>query len=122
MSATTASSPQPFEYVIPQTAIDNMKQKLHLTQFPDELEDSGWDYGTPLVEIKRLVTCWQEWDFQKVGKKLNEMPSYTIDVPTDGFGKLNVCFVHQRSEVAGAIPLLFVHGCELLRVLYLPTS
>jgi hypothetical protein len=30
----------------------------------------------------------------------------------EGFGELSVHYVHQRSSVKGAIPLLFVHGCK----------
>jgi len=33
-------------------------------------------------------------------------------VEVEGFGELDMHFIHQKSEVEGAIPLLFVHGCE----------
>jgi hypothetical protein len=29
----------------------------------------------------------------------------------EGFGALSIHYVHQRSKIQGAIPLLFVHGC-----------
>ena len=38
-------------------------------------------------------------------------------MPIDGYGALNVHYVHQKSIVAGAIPLLFVHGCMLPTIL-----
>ncbi|TFY62429.1 hypothetical protein EVG20_g6712 [Dentipellis fragilis] len=37
---------------------------------------------------------------------------FTRDIAVDGFGALNVRYVHQKSEVEGAVPLLFVHGSE----------
>jgi len=33
-------------------------------------------------------------------------------VTIDGFEEIDMHFVHQKSEVDEAIPLLFVHGCE----------
>ena len=34
---------------------------------------------------------------------------FTRDVEVEGFGVLNIHYVHQRSKVENAIPLLFVH-------------
>jgi hypothetical protein len=36
---------------------------------------------------------------------------FTRDIEVEGFGVLNIHYVHQRSKVKSAIPLLFVHGC-----------
>jgi len=35
-----------------------------------------------------------------------------VNVDVGGFGSLDIHFVHRKSEMKGAIPLLFVHGCE----------
>lgn len=35
---------------------------------------------------------------------------FTDPVEVEGFGELNVHYVHQMSSVQGAISLLFVHG------------
>lgn len=32
----------------------------------------------------------------------------------DGFGTLNIHYVHQKSSCSNAIPLLFLHGCEFI--------
>ena len=42
MSAT------PFKINIADEAIADLRQRLALTKFPDELEESDWDYGVPL--------------------------------------------------------------------------
>jgi hypothetical protein len=36
---------------------------------------------------------------------------FTRDIEVEGFGILNIHYIHQRSELESAIPLLFVHGC-----------
>jgi len=108
MSSTT---PKPFKISIPQDKVDRLRQKLSLSDFPDELENSGWDYGVPLSDMKRLVKAWQDWDWREAEKELNQLPMYTMGVPVEGYGTLDVHFIHQKSEVKGAVPLLFVHGC-----------
>jgi hypothetical protein len=107
------ASPKPFHISVPQEKIDALKQKLALAEFPDELEDSGWDLGSPLNDIKRLTKAWERYDWRQAENKLNEVPQYTTDIEVAGFGTLNIHFVHQTSKVGGAIPLLFVHGCKL---------
>ena len=64
-------------------------------------------------DIKRLVKYWKDgFNWKAREKALNEFPQFTIDIDVEGHGKLNVHFVHQRSSVENAIPLLFVHGCK----------
>lgn len=110
MSTTTET---PFTINIPDDHLAALKQKLELTTFPDELEGAGWDYGVPLADVKRLVAYWKDgFDWRKQEQKLNELPHFTRDVSVDGYGSLNIHYVHQKSEVKDAIPLLFVHGCK----------
>ena len=104
---------QPFKLHVPNAEIDTLRKKLELTRFPDELEDAGWEYGAPLVHVKRLVERWRNgYDWRKSEDEINQLPQFTRDIP-EGFGTLNIHYVHQQSEQANAIPLLFIHGCEL---------
>jgi pimeloyl-ACP methyl ester carboxylesterase len=76
-----------------------------------QLDGSGWDYGAPLSDIKRLTNYWQNgfgWRAQE--SKLNELPNYHRKLKADGFPELDIHYIHQPSQSAEAIPLLFVHG------------
>lgn len=42
--------------------------------------------------------------------KLNELPNYQQKVRVEGFGDIELHYLHQPSESPVAIPLLFVHG------------
>ncbi|EMD39696.1 hypothetical protein CERSUDRAFT_81075 [Gelatoporia subvermispora B] len=102
---------QPFKVAIPDADIEALHKKLELTTFPDELEDAGWNYGVPLADMKRLVARWKDgYDWRKAEVEINAFPQYTRDIEVDGFGTLNIHYVHQKSTVENAIPLLFVHG------------
>ncbi|KZP29214.1 alpha/beta-hydrolase [Athelia psychrophila] len=106
------SSEQTFQIDITSERIALLKQKLSLTVFPDELDDAGRDYGAPLSDIKRLVAYWSDgFDWKAQEAAINaDLPQFTRDIEVDGFGKLNIHYVHKKSTVTDAIPLLFVHG------------
>ena len=106
-------SPTVFQISIPEEKVQRLRQKLALTDFPDESVDIDnlWSRGSPLTDVKRLVNYWgKEFDWRKVEASLNEFPQFTSWIEVEGFGAYNVHFVHQPSTVANAVPLLFLHG------------
>ena len=105
----------PFKISVPDTELEFLRKKLQLTRFPDELEDANWNYGAPLADIKRLAARWENgFDWRKLEAEVNKIPQFTRDIDIKGHGPLNIHYVHQRSELNNAIPLLFVHGCKRL--------
>jgi hypothetical protein len=102
----------PFTIAVPQAKLDRLKIKLSLTDFPDELENAGWDFGAPLASIKSLVEVWKDWDWRDAEARLNTLPQFHTDIEVAGFDVLDIHFVHARSKVGNAIPLLFIHGCK----------
>lgn len=104
-------APEPFKISIPQEKIDNLKTKVSLAEFPDELEGSEWDLGAPLADVARLTKVWLDWDWRLAEERLNQLPHYHTGIKIDGFEELDIHFIWQKSEVKNAIPLLFVHGC-----------
>lgn len=110
------SSEKTFKITIPDSDLARLQQKLELATFPDELDDAGWEYGAPLADIQRLVARWRAgYDWRKFEARLNdELPQFTRDIDVEGFGTLNIHYVHKKSEVADAVPLLFVHGCQFV--------
>ncbi len=101
-----------FQISVPDDAIALLQRKLADVRFPDELSDAGWDYGAPLSDIKRLVKKWKDdYDWRAHEREFNKLPMFTRDIEVEGFGNLNVHYIHQRSKLESAIPLLFAHGC-----------
>jgi pimeloyl-ACP methyl ester carboxylesterase len=63
------------------------------------------------ADIKRLASYWATtYDWRATEAQLNRLPHFKTEILVDGFGGLDIHFLHQKSEVKGAIPLLFVHG------------
>ena len=105
---------EPYTISIPEEQRERLTKKLEATTFPDELDQADWNYGAPLADVKRLATYWKEkFDWRKQEAKLNELPNLKTDIQVDGFESLDIHFVYQKSDVEGAIPLLFSHGCAL---------
>lgn len=101
----------PYRIAVPETRIEDLRKRLDLATFPDEIEDAEWAYGSPLADIKRLTSFWRnDFDWRKAEAKLNELPNFTTNVTVDGFGDIELHFLHQSSSAPDAVPLLFVHG------------
>lgn len=107
-----SESETPFNVSVSDSQLLLLRQKLDLTTYPDELEDAGWKYGAPLSDIQRLVAYWKDgFDWRKQEVLLNEeLPQFTREIPVENHGTLKIHYVHKKSTVVDAIPLLFVHG------------
>lgn len=106
---------KPFKIAVPDAALKSLQDRLSVSTLPDAFGFSeDRDYGAPLADVKRLVERWKDgFDWRAQEKKLNELPHFTTDVEVEGFGSLNIHFVHQKSPRKDSIPLLFCHGCKL---------
>ncbi|KAH9035737.1 Alpha/Beta hydrolase protein [Lactarius pseudohatsudake] len=122
------TSEEPFQIAVSDDDLALLKRKLDDTRLPDEVNAAEWAYGAPLADIKRLANRWKDgYDWRAHERKLNELPMFTRTIAVDGFGELNLHYVHQKSAAKGAIPLLIVHGWpgsffELTKVLPLLTA
>ncbi|KAL0958909.1 hypothetical protein HGRIS_014227 [Hohenbuehelia grisea] len=103
---------RPFTIAIAEEQLLLLQAKLDLTVFPDELDDAGWQYGVPLAEIKRLTAYWRNgYDWRKHEADLNrELSQFNRQIDIDNQETIDIHYTHQKSEVASAIPLLFIHG------------
>lgn len=103
---------KPFTISVPDEAIQDLKARLSLAKFPhDDLDGTGWDYGTPLPVVKRFTTYWRDtYDWRSAEAELNTHPHFTTTIQCDGFEPLQIHFLYQKSSIPTAIPLLFIHG------------
>ncbi|KAF2180283.1 alpha/beta-hydrolase [Zopfia rhizophila CBS 207.26] len=105
------ASIEPYTIRVPDFELEKLREKLSHSTFPDELDGAGRDLGAPLSDIKRLVEHWRTtFDWRSHEKKLNRLAHYMVGIEVEGFGTLKIHFIHQKSDVKQAIPLLFCHG------------
>jgi pimeloyl-ACP methyl ester carboxylesterase len=107
-----ASPPEPYTISVSDASIAKLKRKLSDADFPDELDTPDqWPYGSPLADVQRLAKHWaSNYDWRKAEAHMNQLPNYRKKVQVQGFGAIDIHFVHQQSRNPNAIPLLFCHG------------
>jgi pimeloyl-ACP methyl ester carboxylesterase len=97
---------QPFTITIPQTALDDLRDRLARTRWPDELPGTGWSRGVPLGYLKELAEYWRTgYDWRVHEAKLNQFPQFTTEI--DG---QTIHFLHVRSPEPDALPLVLIHS------------
>src|SRR5215813_11681600 len=95
-----------FSVQIPQQVIDDLKMRLKQTRWPDEIINTGWNYGANLFYIKELTGYWlNEFDWRNTENEINRYPNYIAEI--DG---IRVHFLHVKSENKNAVPLIITHG------------
>jgi microsomal epoxide hydrolase len=100
------ASIQPFRIAIPDADLDDLRERLARTRWPDELPGVGWTYGVPLGYLRELAEYWRTtYDWRVHEARLNAFPQFTTTI--DG---ANVHFLHVRSPEPDALPLLVTHG------------
>ncbi|WP_029135638.1 epoxide hydrolase family protein [Nakamurella lactea] len=95
----------PFHIRIPDDAVADLRDRLRNTRLPAPLPGDGWDAGVPTTYLRHLVQQWVDFDWPGYQSRLNEFPQFTTEI--DG---QTIHFVHVRSQVPGATPLLLTHG------------
>jgi pimeloyl-ACP methyl ester carboxylesterase len=95
-----------FRVDVPADVIDDLTARLAHTRWPDQIEGSGWDYGTNRDYLQELCAYWQtEFDWTAAQTKINQWPQ--IQTTIDGE---RIHAIHARSPHPEAIPLLLSHG------------
>ena len=61
---------QPYEVHVSDDVLDDLRDHLSRTRWPDELEDVGWDYGSSLAYVRELCEYWQDgFDWRAAGSQ-----------------------------------------------------
>jgi pimeloyl-ACP methyl ester carboxylesterase len=99
-------SVQPFQIKVPQIVLQDLKERLARTRWPDEVESADWDYGTNLEYLKKLVEYWQnQFDWRTQEAKLNQFAQFRAEI--DG---LNIHFIHAKGKGPNPMPIIITHG------------
>ncbi|MCX4163641.1 MULTISPECIES: epoxide hydrolase family protein [Paraburkholderia] len=115
-----------FSVHVPQSLLDDLKQRLETTRWPDRETVQDWSQGVPLERMKSVVEYWRtSYDWRSVEKTLNSFAQFRTLI--DGLG---IHFLHVRSPHPDALPIVLTHGwpgsviefLKVIRPLTDPTS
>jgi pimeloyl-ACP methyl ester carboxylesterase len=112
-----------FRTAIPEEVIDDLRERLARTRWPDEVDQSGWRYGANLGYMKELADYWRTtFDWRAQEERINSYANYQAVVDD-----LRIHFIHERGTGPNPIPLLVTHGwpssfVEMLKLIPLLTD
>jgi hypothetical protein len=97
---------EPFSIPFSQRAFDDLRDRLDRTRWPDEIPDSGWEYGFDLRFLQEICDYWRErFDWKAQVEQLSAFHHYQY--VSDDIG---VHFIHERGKGPDPIPLILTHG------------
>ena len=76
---------EPFSVYVPDEVLIDLKDRLLKTRWPDEIHDSGWEYGSNLAYMKGLINYWTndfDWRFQE--NRINSFNNFHTDIERAG--------------------------------------
>ena len=105
-ASTENTAIRPFRVKVPQEALDELRQRLAATRWPDRETVTDQSQGVQLATMQELVRYWQtDYDWRKAEARLNALPQYVTNI--DG---LDIHFIHVRSRHPNALPIIVTHG------------
>jgi pimeloyl-ACP methyl ester carboxylesterase len=101
-----AASPEPFVMAVPEALLNDLRQRLALSRWPDEIPGAGWHYGANLSYVKELVHYWQhQYDWRTQERLLNGFSQYRVQLED-----ITLHYIHQPGVGPAPMPLLLSHG------------
>ena len=97
---------EPFHLDIPQSALDDLHQRLARTRWPEREAVGDDSQGVKLNDAQALCSYWRDhYDWRRCEAMLNSFGQFRTEL--DGLG---IHFLHHRSPEPGALPLIMTHG------------
>jgi pimeloyl-ACP methyl ester carboxylesterase len=95
---------RPFTVNVPEAELTELRRRIEATRWPDRETDPL--QGVQLATVQELARYWAtEYDWRKVEARLNALPQFIAEI--DG---VDIHFIHVRSKLEDALPLLVTHG------------
>ena len=98
---------RPFRIDIPQADLDDLRDRLARTRWPDELPGVGWSHGVPVGYLQELAEYWRDW--LRLARPGGAAQRVSRSSPPRSTGS-NMHFLHVRSPEPDALPLILTHG------------
>src|SRR5215831_15135919 len=101
----------PHPIVVAEAALDDLRQRLLITRWPEAETVSDWSQGIPLSYVKELCTYWSEqYDWRRVEAELNGYDQLRFTPDVGAPDTVGIQVLHAPSPHAGALPLVLTHG------------
>ncbi|WP_422359577.1 epoxide hydrolase family protein [Reichenbachiella sp.] len=114
---------EPYKINIRQEVLDDLNLRIKNSRWPDEINNSGWEYGTNLSYMKELSNYWlHDFSWRKIEDEINAHPNFVANI--DGH---QIHYLHIKGRSKNSTPLIITHGwpgsfLEILKLIPLLTN
>jgi pimeloyl-ACP methyl ester carboxylesterase len=106
MSKTTSPALSPFRIEVSEAELGDLRERLSRTRLPGEPRNAGWDYGTNLHYMERIVRYWRDqYDWRAVEARLNSFPQFVASIED-----YRIHLIYERGSGPNPLPLVITHG------------
>jgi pimeloyl-ACP methyl ester carboxylesterase len=112
-----------FQLPYSESAVQDLRERLARTRWPDTIPASGWQYGFDLPYLQRMCRYWSgDFDWKAEIDRLGRLQHRQYVS-----GDQSIHFVHERGRGPSPIPILLLHGwpgsfLEMLKLVPLLTN
>lgn len=114
---------EPFIIPFSQPAVDDLRDRLARTRWPDEIPGANWEYGVDLSFLRQICAYWKDrFDWKAQVERFSAFHHYRYSSESIG-----IHFIHERGKGPAPIPLILTHGwpgsfLEMMRIIPLLTD
>ena len=97
---------EPFSPEYSAKAVEDLRNRLQRTRWPDDVPHSGWDYGTNPDFLREACDYWgTQFNWQKEIERFAAFPHFKTTISGQ-----EIHFLHVRGKGSAPIPLVLTHG------------
>ena len=97
---------EPFDVHVDDTVLDDLRERLRRTRWPQDFNNEDWAYGANTAYLKSLCAYWAEdFDWRAQEAAINAWPNFRTRI--DG---IPIHFQHVRGKGPNPKPLILSHG------------
>jgi pimeloyl-ACP methyl ester carboxylesterase len=97
---------KPFKVKIPNSLIQEIKDKVKKYPWHEMPSEGGWEYGTNLDYMKEISNYWvNDFDWNKHQEEINKFSNFISKVE-----EIDIHFIYEKGSGINPTPLLLMHG------------
>ncbi len=101
----------PAPIAVPDEALDDLRDRLDRTRWPERETVDDWSQGIPLAYVQELCRTWRdEYDWRRCERELNGYEQLRFEARGPSGAPLGIQVLHAPSPEPGALPVVFTHG------------
>ena len=97
---------EPFKLEIPDSRLEDLQRRLRAMNWPADLENDDWSYGTNARYLRELVDHWSgAFDWRAQERAMNAWPHFRVRIDDHP-----IHFLYAKGRGPKPLPLILTHG------------